>query len=844
MTLLDNMVMWFIGIIVELLDVLVTGVLSLLRVDIAFFMGLFPIAQTSHSGFRIMAFSLITLFSIWGMLKTMLTPNPSEAESPIQLLFRAALFTFLAANSLNLINTLLNYANTPFEWIMGLGSDEASMSLFGHSHNVVSAGFSGLTAALIGPIIAVVFVIVVGWNTFKAIVQCVANYLTIGLLAITSPLAFSMGVLQSTTPVLKAWVRMIGGQVLLLIMNVWMLRMLITLFQRFLTDPAMIAIAASIDADMSGILTEAGQNVSDSISGSAVGGIPMMAWMFIIVAWIKVMQSLPGVINQLGLNIAQTGGQVFSTMMIAAMALKGIKLASAGKSSAAGSGGKGSSGGKSSGSGGPAPIGGGGPKGKTPPGGGTDGDAAGKDSGTGSGKGPGTGPGSDTGKGPKPHSSESSTSGGKKPGADSDTRAKTGAKAAPGTEGSGEFKEIVPPKDGVEAPPLHSEEFKDVVPPGEGIDTPPQHSGDFKEVVPPTDYSSHTDGAATSPDSTSAPTTENKDATSSAAAQPATHTGDTATTPSPVTPKAGSDTPESKVTGTPSSGSPVGSTGDAKTLQPISPSGGSNTATDAKPTPSTPMPKGTPASDNAAAPGSNVTVGGSTANIDASGNASQASQTQAPTGDAPVTAPSPSEASETSPNPAVGSSTTDTNVQSSTATHTGDPGMPASSPTESTHVVTDNPSGSSENVSPISDGISTEHGGTAAGTVTAPNPVQDVHGTAPQAINSSDQPGREPPMDRAHTPMNSDKPKPVTPSSSTTTTPSTPHTPSGTSPTARVATPVSPVSPNPQPPQATSGASQGRNKQNPTRLDSSTTPPKPPSTRGPGSSRTKGRRKK
>jgi len=348
------MVYWLIDVIVELLDVLVLGALSMLQVDLAFFMGLFPIAAQSHNGFRAIAFSLIVLFTLWGFIKVMATPNPNDADSPFQLIFRAVIFTFLAANSLLIINTILAYANTPYTWILGLGGDTTYMG-FQNTFDIVDSGvnsaFSGLTSLLIGPIIAVVFVIIVGWNMFKFTVTCVANYLTIGVLAITSPLAFAMGPLQSTMPILKSWFRMFGGQILLLLVNVWMLRMLVSLFRNFLADPTMLNIAAGIQSGMPGVIAEGSQNVADSITGSATGGVPMITWMFIIVAFIKVCLAMSSMINQLGLNIAQTGGRTFSTMLVAGMALKGIKMARGGGGSGAGAGSSGSGGSRGSGAG-------------------------------------------------------------------------------------------------------------------------------------------------------------------------------------------------------------------------------------------------------------------------------------------------------------------------------------------------------------------------------------------------------------------------------------------------------------------------------------------------------------
>ena len=50
----------------------------------------------------------------------------------------------------------------------------------------------------------------------------------------TSPLAFSMGVSKSTNNVFKSWCRMVGSQLLLLVMNVWFLRVFASSMGQFI----------------------------------------------------------------------------------------------------------------------------------------------------------------------------------------------------------------------------------------------------------------------------------------------------------------------------------------------------------------------------------------------------------------------------------------------------------------------------------------------------------------------------------------------------------------------------------------------------------------------------------
>ena len=62
-------------------------------------------------------------------------------------------------------------------------------------------------------------------------------YILLGVLVFTAPVAFSMGATQTTSGVFKSWCRMLGGQVFLLVMNAWCLRLFTGMMGAFLANP-------------------------------------------------------------------------------------------------------------------------------------------------------------------------------------------------------------------------------------------------------------------------------------------------------------------------------------------------------------------------------------------------------------------------------------------------------------------------------------------------------------------------------------------------------------------------------------------------------------------------------
>ena len=53
----------------------------------------------------------------------------------------------------------------------------------------------------------------------------------------TAPVAFSMGASQTTSNIWKSWCRMLGGQIFLLLMNAWCLRLFTSMVGSFISNP-------------------------------------------------------------------------------------------------------------------------------------------------------------------------------------------------------------------------------------------------------------------------------------------------------------------------------------------------------------------------------------------------------------------------------------------------------------------------------------------------------------------------------------------------------------------------------------------------------------------------------
>jgi hypothetical protein len=234
---MDSLFRWLVDLVVSAIDLFGMSILSVLGADLTMFVNMFPIVETTYQIFVVTALTLLGLNMVWGIFKNFFLPIGIESEPPFNLVAKTIIFGFLAFFALDIAQIAIGLANTPYQAIVGV---EEPAPEFVRTHAIMTIMIVGSgKGILVGLILSLVFVIIVGWNYCKLMVECVERYLVVGILAFTSPLAFAMGASQATNPIFKSWCRMLGGQLLLLIMNVWTLRLFIVMLRVFIANPVM-----------------------------------------------------------------------------------------------------------------------------------------------------------------------------------------------------------------------------------------------------------------------------------------------------------------------------------------------------------------------------------------------------------------------------------------------------------------------------------------------------------------------------------------------------------------------------------------------------------------------------
>ncbi len=233
MGILDSIVEWIAEQIMNLLDLVTGSVLGALGCDMSTFLKYFPAAETLYGAFVAMAVGFILLNLVWQLFKNFGAGIGLSAEDPLKLLAKSVIFILLALYARQITDIVLKIAGTPYSWIVETNLGGVDFASFASVLTVIAGCLVSGTVTLI----VLILVIMIAWNYIKLLFEAAERYVFVGVLVFTAPVAFAMGASEATENIFNSWKRMLAGQLFLLIMNAWCLRIFVSMVGRFIADP-------------------------------------------------------------------------------------------------------------------------------------------------------------------------------------------------------------------------------------------------------------------------------------------------------------------------------------------------------------------------------------------------------------------------------------------------------------------------------------------------------------------------------------------------------------------------------------------------------------------------------
>lgn len=301
----EGIITWISSIASSLMDAVSGLFLNALGADMTVMEEYFPFITVAYTVMQYMAWAILFLITVWQLFRTFGGPS-TEAEHPLHLIARSSIFALLIGYARPIFMVALDIARAPYTALLDLSMTSEDFTFAG-LEETLSNGLLTIasTVTVIAPILLLILLISIGWNYFKLLLETVERYIVVGVLCYTSPLAFAMGGSKEANQVFKSWCRMVGSQLLLLVMNVWFLR----------------AFSSSV-----------GQYIGNGGAVSSGHG-SIFLWFFCALAFLKTAQRFDSYLASIGLNVAQTGSSMGMEMLMAARVLTGF----AGGASSAGS---------------------------------------------------------------------------------------------------------------------------------------------------------------------------------------------------------------------------------------------------------------------------------------------------------------------------------------------------------------------------------------------------------------------------------------------------------------------------------------------------------------------------
>ena len=291
----EGIVTWISSAATKLMDAVSGLFLNALGTDMTAMEEYFPFVTKAFSAMQYTAWAILFLIFVWQLFRVFGGPV-TEAENPLILLARSAIFALLIGYAKSIFMIVLNIARAPYTALMDI-SMSAEDFTFAGIEEVLKNGMTTLLAEAsgIGTLLIAILMISLGWNYFKLLLETVERYVVVGVLCYTSPLAYSLGGSMTTAKVFSSWCRMIGSQLLLLVMNVWFLR--------------------AFDSSVGYFIGTGGTLTTGQGS--------IFLWMFCALAFLKTAQRFDSYLASMGLNVAQTGSSMGMEMLMAARVIGG-----------------------------------------------------------------------------------------------------------------------------------------------------------------------------------------------------------------------------------------------------------------------------------------------------------------------------------------------------------------------------------------------------------------------------------------------------------------------------------------------------------------------------------------
>ena len=307
--MIDIIISWISDTIGDLLNSAIAFFSPLLGFSFQRFVNTFPYANTVYLIFQRCGLVIVLIVAVVQLFGWFFPSSERSRIPPTKTAFSVILAVGFIYFGNYLLQGILNLCMYPYEAIMEGSTEQNGIVINANLGSLLYDSFAGLLAVLY-----IIIFAMIAWAFMKLLLESIERYIVLFLLIYASPLASATLASEATKDIYKKFLTMFVSQCILMILNIWILKLCISMFE--------------------------------NLGASAPEEKPLA----LLLGWglLKIGSRLDSYVNQLGLNAAVTGTGLASEIG----AVAGGLMASAGLTAGAISGGKfggGPSGGRRSG---------------------------------------------------------------------------------------------------------------------------------------------------------------------------------------------------------------------------------------------------------------------------------------------------------------------------------------------------------------------------------------------------------------------------------------------------------------------------------------------------------------
>ena len=256
-----GLLQWAYNQVLEIVEYIANSLLDVFSMDLHYFETAVPIADTILTIVIATGWALLLGNLVFQASKSMMSGLGFESEDPKTLFARTFVFAFFLLASRQVCSIGLGISNMLITILQIPGSLSMNMPTV----NMFTIAAAWLMVIIVG------FVLM--WQLVKLFFAIGERYFLLCLLTILAPWAFATGGSRNTSDIFKGWARMYGSMCLMMVLNVVLLKILL------------------------------------SAMGMMPSGVAIIPWLIFLVAVARGARKIENVILRIGLNPAPTGGQ-------------------------------------------------------------------------------------------------------------------------------------------------------------------------------------------------------------------------------------------------------------------------------------------------------------------------------------------------------------------------------------------------------------------------------------------------------------------------------------------------------------------------------------------------------